>query len=136
MKKTNYWKIAGFSTLYGSLFLILFGIVTVLIPNDFYVRMTPITFLDYVLFILTSFLLGTYTSLSLHKSVSTNLACDSGAFGGGVGGFVGFGCAICNKILVLLLGITGVLTYVEPYRPIIGFVGVGLLSYAVYAKFK
>ena len=55
---------------------------------------------------------------------------------GGVFGFLCFGCSICNQLLILLLVITRVLTYIEPYRPLIGSIGIGLLGYAVYNKGK
>ena len=76
-----------------------------------------------------------YVSLYLHQK-KENKKCNVSAASGGIFGFLGFGCSICNKILILFLGVAGVLTYVEPYRPFIGFVGVGLMSYAVYTKYE
>ncbi len=134
--KKEYWKIAGQALLFGIIFFAAFGTVTVLIPNTFFVRMAPITMLDYILLGLTSLLSGLYASFHLHQKKHGNKKCAITAASGGVSGFLGFGCSVCNKVLVLLLGISGVLTYIEPYRPVIGFAGVGLLGYAVYAKGK
>ena len=112
----------------------LFGSVTALIPNAFFKRMSQATLLDYIFLAITSLLTGAYISLSIYQKRHISRKCDIAAAGGGIGGFLGFGCAVCNKILVWLLGIGGVLTYVEPYRPFIGSVGIGLMSYAVYKK--
>jgi len=136
MIERKYWKIVGFASLYSILFFVLFGTVTILIPNKFFARMTPVTALDYVFLIFTSLLLGTYVSFHQYQKKYGSKKCGIAATSGGVFGFLGFGCAVCNKILVLLLGFAGVLMYIEPYRPQIGLVGVGLLGYAVYSKGK
>ena len=137
MKKQNLCKEIIVNGLVWTLgFLIVFGIVTALFPTSFFIRMTPIVWLDYVFLVLTSLLLGLY--ISLHKYQKKFVAKSSVVVAtvGGVGGFLGFGCALCNQLLLLLLGAAGVLVYVEPYRPLIGGVGVGLMTYAVYGKGK
>ena len=131
-----HWKIVGISAVYSILFFMVFGIVTAIIPNDFFGRMSPVGMPEYVFLILTSLLLGTYMGLHEYQKRYGSKKCDAAAVAGGVGGFLGFGCAMCNKILILLLGAAGVLTYIEPYQSVIGFIGVGLLSYAVYGKWK
>lgn len=116
------------------LFFITFGIVTVLIPNQFFARMSSITLLDYVFLIITSSLLGTYVGLHFFQKNNNFNSCSVAATGGGILGFLSFGCAVCNKVLILLLGFIGVITYIEPYQPLIGLVGIILLGYAVYKK--
>jgi cytochrome c biogenesis protein CcdA len=135
-KKNKYWTIISYAIIFSIGFFIVFGIVTVLIPNKFFARMTPIYYLDYIFLVLTSILLGTYVSFYRYQKKHSNKTCTAAAYGGGIFGFLGFGCSICNKILILLLGVAGVLTYIEPYRPFIGFAGIGLMSYAVYNKGK
>ncbi len=130
-------KIIVNAILFSILFFVIFGVVTVLIPNKFFDRMSPINYLDYIFLTLTSILLGLYVSLYIYqKRERLNKKCTASAVGGGFFGFTGFACSICDKILVLLLGVGGVLTYVEPYRPFIGSVGIGLMSYANYVKGK
>ena len=137
MKRKNsqnrFLKIARYSALYSIVVFIIFGIVTVLIPNKFFARMTPIGWLDYLFLAITSLLLGIYLSLHRYQKKESKL-CRTTAIGGGISGFLGFGCPVCNKILVLLFGFAGVLTYIEPYRPIFGIAGIGLLGYATYKK--
>ncbi len=114
---------------------VVFGVLTVLIPNTFFTRMTPIHFYDYIFLGLTSILAG--TSLGLwHYSRTINTACTSATLGGSVGGVLSFGCAICNKLLLLLLGVSGVMTYFMPIQPYLGVVSVGLLSAGVYGQYQ
>ncbi|MBR9706674.1 hypothetical protein GOV14_06585 [Candidatus Pacearchaeota archaeon] len=134
--KDKFKIIVPYALLFSISFFGVLGIVTVLIPTKFFARMTPITYLDYIFLVLTSVLLGTYVSFHMYLKKHMNKKCTVSAYGGGIFGFLGFGCSICNKILVLLLGAAGVLTYIEPYRPFIGSAGVGLMLYAVYSKGK
>jgi hypothetical protein len=134
--KKEYSLIIAYAALFSLVFFVLFGTITVLIPNNFFLRMTPITYLDYVFLTLTSILLGIYVSLLVYQKKHMSKACDVTAVGGWFSGFIGFGCPICNKILILLFGVAGVLNYIEPYKPLFGSVGVALMGYAVYMKGK
>ena len=134
MIERRYWKIAGHASVFSIIFFVVFGVVTVLIPNKFFARMATVTTLDYIFLIVISLLLGTYISFYQYQKTHRSKNFGVAATSGGVFGFLGFGCSVCNKILILLLGVAGVLTYVEPYRPLIGSTGVLLLGYAVYTK--
>jgi hypothetical protein len=134
MTERKYWKIGGFASLYSTIFFVVFGVLTVLIPNKFFARMTPVTAPDYIFLIFTSLLLGTYLSFHQYQKKHGSKKGCVAATSGGVFGFLGFGCSICNKLLILLLGVAGVLAYVEPYRPLIGSFGIGLMVYAIYIK--
>ncbi|MEE8483097.1 MAG: hypothetical protein V3S46_00740 [Nitrospinota bacterium] len=138
MKHEKNYKIniALFAALFSIFFFAVFGTVTVLIPNTFFVRMTPTSTIDYVFLALTSVFLGTYLSFHTYQKKASAGKCTAAAYGGGVFGFLSFGCSVCNKILVLALGMTGVLVYIEPYRPYLGTAGIALMAYAVYAKGK
>ncbi len=116
--------------LFGGFFFLIFSFGTAIVPNDIFVRMTPVMTLDYVFLFLTSILFGAYLAIQ-HYPVKEEMKCSASAFGGGLLGFLGFGCSICNKLLVLLLGVTGVFTLFEPIKPLFGVLGVIFLSYAV-----
>ena len=91
-----------------------FGIITVLIKNPFFVRMTPVYWYDYVFLVLTAVLSGAYIGLWHYNKTNQkniNSKCDYAATGGAVGGFFSFGCAICNKLLIWILGLSGVIAY-------------------------
>ena len=83
-------RIALEAAVFGALFLIGSGIVTDVIPNSYFLRMTPVTALDYVLLVLTSMLIGTYISLRKHLRRRAEGRCTIAAGAGGVAGFLGF----------------------------------------------
>ena len=116
-----------------------FGIVTVLIKNPFFIRMTPVHWYDYLFLALTAILSGVYAGFwyynkNNNKSISNK--CNYTAAGGVIGGLFSFGCAICNKLLVFLLGLSGVMIYFMPLQPILGVISIAILSYAVYTQLR
>ncbi len=119
----------------GLIFFFVSGIVTVLLPNSFFTRMTPINILDYIFLGSSSILLGAYVGVHYYKKKNVK-QCNAVATTGGVGSFLAFACPICNKLLVLLFGATALMTYLEPYRPVLGFVSTGLLGGALYWRIK
>jgi len=119
----------------GSFFFFVFGIVTSLLPSPFFTRMTPISTLDYVFLTSSSLLLGAYVGVHYCKK-NTVKQCNVAATTGGVGSFLAFACPICNKLLVLLFGAAMLMTYFEPYRPLLGFVSNGLLVGALWWRIK
>lgn len=118
--------------LYALGFFLIFGVITRVIPNNYFIRMTPVNYLDWFFLTTTAVLLGVYFAIP-HKE---NKKCKTSALSGGIFGFLGFGCALCNKILLLILGVAGVLSYVEPYRPLLGSLGIIFLFTAVVMKIK
>ena len=128
-------KIISLSVLFSLIFLVVFGTLTVLIPNTFFARMTSIHYYDYIFLVLTSLLAGVSVALwQYSKSVGVKSA--SCTLGGTIGGVFSFGCAICNKLLILLLGLSGVMTYFMPLQPILGVVSIGLLGWGVHRQYK
>jgi hypothetical protein len=123
-----------YGILSGLAFFLFSGMVTAVIPNSLFRRMTQVTALDYIFLTVTSILVGIF--VALHFFHRGSRVCTASAVGGGIGGFVGFSCTVCNRLLVLVLGVTGVLAFVEPYRPLIGLLGIGLLGFSVVLKIK
>jgi len=118
---------------------LLFSIPTALLPNSFYVRMIPSTIGDYIFLVLSSLLLGAYIGVHLYKKKSNkacNKTCNRISTTGGIGGFFAFSCPICNKLLVILFGATALTTYLEPYRPVLGFVSIALIGGALWWRIK
>lgn len=118
------------------LMFLIFGVVTAIIPNSFFIRMTPVTWLEWASLVITSLLLGAYFGLSYYGKRKTSKRCNATATAGGIFGFLAFGCSICNKLLILLLGVTGILKYFEPIRPALGVFSIGLLGTALVFKIK
>ena len=131
-KKIKYWLIAFVSSI--GLFFI-FGIPTAIIPNYWFTRMTPVNYLDWIFLIVSSLLLGVYLALHLYKRKNVK-KCNRAVASGGIGSILAFGCPICNQLLVFLFGTTALLNYFEPFQPILGFISIILLSFALYWRWK
>lgn len=41
------------------------------------------------------------------------------------------GCPVCNKLVVLALGLGGAMTYFAPVQPFLGLISTGLLLYGL-----
>lgn len=121
------------------------GIVTVLIPNSFFVRDIPPVWWNYPVWILTSvlsgMLLATYVRTSGPAVASAGAAegVSTGAtpaedrrssrfgMGGAVLAWFAVGCPVCNKIALVALGYSGAITYFAPIQPFLA-VGAMLLT--------
>lgn len=113
------------------------GIPTALVRTPFFFRMTPTGPLDYLFLTLTSLLVGAFAALHFYgRQAAATHRGEYATVGGLLGGILAFGCPICNKILVALLGVSAVLTYIDPYRPLIGTLSVATMGAAVYFKAK
>jgi hypothetical protein len=113
------------------------GIPTDLIDTPLFVRMVPRTPLDYGFLVANSLLLGAYASLSYHgRGRARTGREDYAAMGGTLGGVLAFGCPVCNQLLILLIGVAGALTYIDPYRPLLGVASSGLIGLAVSSKVR
>ena len=86
------------------------GTVAALWDNPFFVRMTPAGGWEVGLLALLSVLTGVYVAIR-------RTACGTRrAAAGGIVGFVGIACPVCNKVLLLLFGGDLLMTYFEPVR--------------------
>ncbi len=101
------------------------GTVAALWENPLFVRMTPAGDVEVVLLGLLSVLLGTYVAIR-------RPFCSAKTAGvGGVLGFIGVACPVCNKVLLILFGGDLLLIYFEPVRVYVAAVGVLVVAAAV-----
>jgi hypothetical protein len=130
------WQVRRYAVavLAGLFWLVLSGVPTGLISNPLYHRMTPVVWWDYPFWVagagLGGLLLATYVNPAPVRS---------GAEGGLLGGIFSvfaIGCPLCNKLVVLVLGASGALTYFAPIQPLLGLLSVGMLLYALYHRLK
>lgn len=106
------------------------GTLTALWQNPWFIRMTPISNFDFVILSLEALLLGFYLG------VRAGYCAVKRAGLGGVLGFLGFGCSICNQLLVLVFGAGFLMSYFEPIRYPIGIAGLAVLGFALYKKLE
>ena len=104
------------------------GTVAALWENPLFMRMTPTGEFEITLLLLLSVLAGIYVGLPRTE-------CGKRTAGtGGVIGFLGIACPVCNKILVLLFGSALLLEYYEPARLYLALGGVVLMAAAIWLR--
>lgn len=104
------------------------GTVAALWENPLFMRMTPTGGFEITLLLLLAVLVGLYVGLPQTE-------CGKRTAGtGGVIGFLGIACPVCNKILVLLFGGALLLEYYEPVRLYLALGGVVLVAVAIWLK--
>lgn len=117
-----------YSLIISVLVFLLLGTTTALWDNSYFIRMTEVNGWDYIILSLESMLIGLFFGVR----VPTCAVKKAGL--GGVLGFIGFGCSICNKILLYLFGASFLLSYFEPVRHYFGAFGILLFSYAIFQR--
>lgn len=127
----RFWGLSGLFTLSAAL---LIGFPTVLIPNPFFTRMTPASLQDYVIWGISIVLIGPVMALAILYPTTRKIAPSDPALTGGgralagtLLSFFAVGCPICNKLVVLLLGLGGAMTIFNPLRPFLGITSIVLL---------
>ena len=125
-----------FALIGGAFTLAVVGGPTDVVPNPWFTRMTPVRTQDYVFLALTVALAAL---LAASYAVPRTAGCSiqqGKTFSGGLLSVLAVGCPVCNKIVLLLLGTSGALTYFEPIQPILGLLSVGLLAAAVWLRWR
>ncbi len=102
------------------------GTVAALWENPFFIRMVPAGPWEISLLAAQSILLGAFFALR-------PMTCSAwSGTSGGILGFFGIACPVCNKVLMLLFGGDLLLTYFEPYRMYLAGFGVVVTALAVF----
>lgn len=126
--RPTYW-LKAFSITVGAGLLI--GLPTRLIPSPLFVRMIPTTWIDYALFVISLVLLG--LSWALPRTASSRVT-ERRSVVGGIGTLLAVGCPTCNKIVLLLLGSGGALSYFAPLQPVLGIAAIVLIGSALWRQ--
>jgi len=50
--------------------------------------------------------------------------------------FFSVGCPVCNKVVVLLLGLGGAMTFFNPLRPFLGLASIVLMSVTLFLRVR
>ncbi len=101
------------------------GTVAALWDNPIFIRMTPAGGWEIGLLAVLSLLLGLYVV------IRRPMCSIKSAGAGGLLGFIGIACPVCNKVLLLIFGGELLLTYFEPVRVYVAAAGVLLAAGAV-----
>jgi len=133
-----------FSVLYTIGSALLLGIPTRLVPTPLFSRMVPTIPQDYVIWIVSALLLGPLLSLMTLSPMPSQKAAPGKrsplgggrAFGGALLSFFSVSCPVCNKVVVLLLGLGGAMTMFNPLRPFLGLASIVLLSLTLFVRLR
>ena len=127
-------RAAAYGLVAGAATLLLIGIPTAAIPNRFFERMVPATPANYVVLALTVLLAA---ALGASYSLSAASRLQEGKLtAGGMLSFLAVGCPVCNKIVVLLVGASGAVSYFEPLQPLLGVLSLVLLGVALRTRLR
>jgi hypothetical protein len=126
----------GVSVVIAAAYVVVIGIVTAVIPNPLFDRMTPVTVSNVVFWIVPALLFGPLLASYVVPVVPAGCQVGERTFAGGLLSFLAVGCPLCNKVVVLLLGTSGALAYFEPIQPLLGLASVALLGYAIWQRFR
>lgn len=127
------WVTTAIASLAAALVI---GVPTGIVRTPFYTRMTPVLWWNYPIWVASSLLAGLVVATYV-RSMSGNGG--SGAklgAGGGVLSLLAVGCPVCNKLVVLAIGVTGALNVWAPVQPILGLLSVGLLLWALARRLR
>jgi hypothetical protein len=108
--------------------LVLIGVPADLIDTQWFVRMIPARPQDYVIWaasaVLVGLIAGTFTLPAPEGDEGKTLS-------GGALTYLAVGCPICNKLIIMLLGVSGALTFFAPVQLYLGLASLGLLAWTL-----
>lgn len=114
---------------------LMIGIPSDLIRNPVFGRPVPIRTIDYVIWAITSLLIGLVFAIRPEKMNAADAAADeqqqSRAIWGGFVSFLAVGCPVCNQLVVAAVGASGALSWWAPVQPFVGLAAIGLLLWAL-----
>ena len=111
------------------------GIPTGIIQTSFYHRMTPVLWWNYPVWALSSALTGALVATYVRDPTVDMPATQGGkTFAGSMLSLFAVGCPICNKLVVMAIGVSGALNWFAPLQPILALASLGLLAYALSAR--
>ena len=106
------------------------GTLAALWDNPFFARMTPTGGFEITFLALQSLFIGTFFA------IKTSGCATKTAGAGGLVGFIGIACPVCNKVLFFIFGAELLMGYLEPARHYLAALGAALTLAAVIWKYK
>lgn len=123
----------------AALTVLVIGVPTAVLPNDVFIRMTPTRPQDYAFLALTALLVGIIAATYAVPRTAGVMMAASGEgrlTAGGLLSFLAIGCPICNKLVVLTLGIGGAFRFFEPVQPLLGAASLALLGVTAWTRLR
>lgn len=124
------WLLALAATVLTLAFI---AIPTDIIANPIFRRMIPVRDQDYVFWALTGPLVGLIAGTYAMGASSSG---QGGMFSGGFLSFLAVGCPLCNKLVIVLLGTSGALSFFAPAQLFLGIAAVALLGVTLQLRVR
>lgn len=109
------------------------GIPTGIVGTPWYTRMTPVLWWNYPIWIVTALLSGLLLATYVRSPAATGLPSRAGV-GGNALSLLAVGCPVCNKLVVMAVGVSGAMTLWAPIQPILAVSALVLLAWAVWIR--
>ncbi|GAA2964170.1 hypothetical protein [Kitasatospora cinereorecta] len=114
------------------------GVPTAVVPTPWFSRSVPVQWWNYPAWAVTAALAGLVLATYVAAGPSARPTdSDSGrrlGYLGGVLSFLAIGCPVCNKVVLLLVGASGALSYWAPLQPLVAVASVVLLAEAALRR--
>ncbi|WP_202911500.1 hypothetical protein [Segeticoccus rhizosphaerae] len=129
----------------GVAYLLAVAVPTDLFDTPVFTRDVPPTWWAWPSLLASALLVGLLAAsyVADHPSGATDPAGPAGSprpsrFGvvGSLLTFFAVGCPVCNKVVLLVLGYTGALTWFQPLQPLLQAGAIGLLAWALLARLR
>ncbi|MDO5700511.1 MAG: hypothetical protein Q4P36_03470 [Bowdeniella nasicola] len=127
-QKSRLLKAAGWALL-TALFI---GLPTDIIPNPIFGREVPVRAWEYPVLIATVALTFAWFAVQAPRRPRD----DTRLAGGLTLALFAVACPACNKILLLLLGASGALSWWAPLQPYVAILALGALALALYLRIR
>ncbi|MER6178647.1 hypothetical protein [Streptosporangium sp. NPDC001681] len=111
------------------------GVPTGIVETSLFTRMTPVLWWNYPVWGLTAILTGLITATYVAPVQPPPSQQKRTLIGGLLSAFA-VGCPICNKLVVMALGVSGAFTYFAPVQPILAVGSVILLAEALRRRMR
>lgn len=112
------------------------GIPTGIVETPWYTRMTPVLWWNYPVWVVSSILAGALVATYVDAPAEASETQGTKTIGGSLLSAFAVGCPICNKLVVMALGVNGALTWFAPAQPVLAVASLGLLVYALRARLR
>jgi hypothetical protein len=117
------------------LYALAVGALTGVVPNPLFHRVVAADIWNLLALLLPAALFGPLMATYLVPwPQSCRVTGRAGA--GGVLSFLAVGCPVCNKLVVLAVGVNGAMEYFRPMQPLLGAVSVISLGAALWGRFR
>ncbi|MER5990852.1 MULTISPECIES: hypothetical protein [Streptomyces] len=129
------WATAGAGALMTA---VVIGVPTDVVPSPLFSRSVPVPWWNYpalaVTAVLAGLVLSTYVRRPSPAGTERPPRGDRLGWLGGLLSFLAVGCPVCNKVVLLLLGASGALSYWAPVQPLVALVSAALLAEAALRR--